>query len=78
MRFGARNRLCVRVRYHGHERLVEPYSLRQPKTGNRLLYVHERARDGFPVDGVRAYKVAEIDRVETTDIPFTPKWLVEL
>lgn len=78
VRFAARNRLCVRIRYHGHERLVEPYSLRQPKTGNQLLYVHERTKDGFPVDDIRAYKVAEIDGVETTAIPFTARWLVEL
>jgi len=78
LRFAARNRLCVRVRYHGHQRLVEPYSLRQPKTGNQLLYVHERTKDGFRVDDIRAYKVAEIDGVETTNIPFTARWLVEL
>lgn len=77
-RFAARNRLCVRVRYHGHERLVEPYSLRRPKTGNRLLYVLERTKDGFPVNDVRAYNVDEIERATTTDISFTPKWLVEL
>ncbi len=78
LRFAARNRLCARVRYHGHERLVEPYSLRQPKTGNQLLYVHERTKDDVPVDEIRAYKVAEIDGVETTSIPFAAKWLVEL
>lgn len=78
VRFAARNRLCVRIRYHGHERLVEPYSLRRPKTGNQLLYVHERTKDGFPVDGIRAYKVADIGGVETSNIPFTARWLVEL
>jgi len=78
VRFAARNRLCVRIGYHDHERLVEPYSLRCPKTGNRLLYVHERTKDGFPVEDLRAYKVAEIESVTTTEIPFTPRWRVEL
>jgi predicted nucleotidyltransferase component of viral defense system len=78
VRFAARNRLCVRVDYHGDRRLVEPYSLRRPKTGNRLLYVHERTKNGFPVNAIRAYKIDEIDGVATTDIPFTPKWLIEL
>lgn len=78
VRFAARNRLCVRLGYHGHEQLVEPYSLRLPRTGNELLYVHERTKDGFPVEDIRAYKLDEIESAATTNIPFTPRWRVEL
>ena len=40
-RFAARNHLLVEIEYQGIGRLVEPYSLRVPRTGNLLLYVWE-------------------------------------
>ncbi len=78
VRYGARNRLLVRIDYHGVPRLVEPYSLRLPRTGNLLLYVHEVQRGGGPGGGIKAFKVAEIGRVEVTDQPFQPQYLIEL
>lgn len=78
IRYGARNRLLVRIDYHGVPRLVEPYSLRVPRTGNLLLYVHEVQRAGGPGGGIKAFKVAEIGRVEITAQPFQPRYLIEL
>lgn len=78
LRFAARNRLLAHVSYHGVQRVVEPYSLRMPKTGNLLLYVHEVARGSGPGEGTKAYKVAEIAGVELTDQPFQARYLVEL
>jgi predicted nucleotidyltransferase component of viral defense system len=78
VRYGARNRLLVRIDYHGVPRLVEPYSLRMPRTGNLLLYVHEVQRGGGPGGGIKAFKVAEIAGVEVTDQPFQPRYLIEL
>jgi hypothetical protein len=78
VRYAARNRLLIQVRYHGVQRLVEPYSLRRPRTGNLLLYVYEVGRGAGPGEGVKAFKVAEIDSVALTDQPFTPRYLVEL
>ena len=78
VRYAARNRLLARVGYHGVERLVEPYSLRLPGTGNLLLYVFERERGGSWSDSIKAFKVAEISDVEVTSIPFQPRYLVEL
>jgi predicted nucleotidyltransferase component of viral defense system len=78
VRYGARNRLLVRIDYHGVPRLVEPYSLRMPRTGNLLLYVYEVQRGGGPGGGIKAFKVGEIGRVEVTNLPFQPKYLIEL
>lgn len=78
VRYAARNRLLARVAYHGVPRLVEPYSLRMPKTGNLLLYVFEVERGFDPGEGIKAFKVAELGDVQVTDVPFQPRFLVEL
>ena len=78
IRFAARNRLLARVNYHGVERLIEPYSLRRPSTGNLLLYVYEVRRGGVPSGGIKAFEVSEIDAAAATDQPFTARYLVEL
>lgn len=78
VRFAARNRLLARVAYNGVPRLVEPYSLRMPKTGNLLLYVFEVARGSGPGEGIKALKVAELGDVAVTDEPFRERYLVEL
>lgn len=53
IRYSARNRLLTRVDYHGVSRLVEPYSLRLPGTGNLLLYVYEVQRGAGAGGGIR-------------------------
>lgn len=78
VRYAARNRLLARVTYHGVPRLIEPYSLRVPRTGNLLLYVHEVQRGGAPGGGVKAFKVSELGEVQVTDQPFRARYLVEL
>lgn len=78
VRYPARNRLLARVTYHGVPRLVEPYSLRMPKTGNLLLYVFEVERGFGPGEGLKAFEVAELGDVELTEQPFQPQYLVEL
>lgn len=78
VRFGARNRLMIEVTYHGVRRLVEPYSLRLPKTGNVLLYVNEVRRGGERGEGIRAFKVDEIEEVRVTEEAFSPRYRIEL
>jgi predicted nucleotidyltransferase component of viral defense system len=78
IRYAARNRLCIKIQYHGVERLVEPYSLRLPGTGNLLLYVYELARGTYTGGGIKAYKVSEIANTEITRQPFSPRYAVEL
>ena len=78
VRYAARNRLLARVTCHEVTRLVEPYSLRMPKTGNLLLYVFEVERGLGPGEGVKAFKVAELGDVQVTERSFQPRFLVEL
>jgi predicted nucleotidyltransferase component of viral defense system len=78
IRYAARNRLCVEIQHHGITRLVEPYSLRQPRTGNVLLYVYELARGMSNSGGIRAYKIAEINNAHVTQQSFSPRYVVEL
>jgi predicted nucleotidyltransferase component of viral defense system len=78
VRYAARNRLLVRVTYHGVPRLAEPYSLRMPKAGNLLLYVFEVERGFGSGEGIKAFKVAELGDVQVTGVPFRPQFLVEL
>ena len=78
VRYAARNRLLARVTYHGVTRVVEPYSLRMPETGNLLLYVFEVERGLRAGEGIKSFKVAELGDVEVTDRPYRERFLVEL
>jgi predicted nucleotidyltransferase component of viral defense system len=78
IRFAARNRLLASVRYHGVGRLVEPYSLRVPSTGNLLLYVFEVRRGAGIGGGTKALRVDEIEEVLVTQQPFRARFVIEL
>lgn len=73
IRFAAANRLCVNLAYQGSTRLIEPYSLRRTKDGNLLLYAvkHQTGED-------RSYRVDRIQGAEVSNIPFIPRYAVEL
>lgn len=66
------------VTYHGVRRLVEPYSLRLPKTGNLLLYVIEVRRGAAPGQGIKAFKLDQIEGVRVTELAFSPRYRIEL
>lgn len=78
IRYAARNRLCIEIEYHRVKRLVEPYSLRQPKTGNQLLYVYELERGGIRSNAIKAYKINEIVSTEVKLQSFLPRYVIEL
>jgi predicted nucleotidyltransferase component of viral defense system len=78
IRYAARNRLCIEIDYHGFKRLVEPYSLRQPGTGNLLLYVFELAKGFVRTNDIRSYKINEIVNAEVKQQAFTPRYVVDL
>lgn len=73
IRFAAANRLCVNLAYQGTRRLIEPYSLRRTQDGHLLLHAarHETGEG-------RSYRVDRIQGAEVTQIPFTPRYVVEL
>ena len=78
IRYAAHNRLCAIVTYHGSSRLVEPYSLRHPSTGNLNLHVWEVEKNGTPSNQHKQFKTLEIESAEVSNRPFIPKWEVEL
>lgn len=73
IRFAAANHLCVDLAYQGTHRIIEPYSLRRTMEGNLLLHA-VRHESGEP----RAYRVDRIQGAKATNIPFTPRYAVEL
>lgn len=73
IRFAAANRLCVELGYGGSRRIIEPYSLRQSRAGDLLLYA-VRVDSGER----RAYRVDRIESVRATRRTFTPRYRVEL
>lgn len=78
IRYAARNRLCVEINYQGVSRLIEPYSLRQPATGNRLLYAYELTRGGMVSNEIKSYKIHEIMAADVKQQVFSPRYTVEL
>jgi predicted nucleotidyltransferase component of viral defense system len=72
IRFAGSNRLLVEFDYHGIHRFVEPYSLRRASTGNLLLYGWERGETH-----IKAFNVAKILNIRSTDISFAPRYRVE-
>jgi hypothetical protein len=73
IRYAASNRLCIDLFYQGEKRLIEPYSLRRTKEGNLLLYAvkHDTGEN-------RSYGVDRIEGVKATQIPFIPRYAIEL
>src|SRR5581483_8755503 len=66
------NRLCINLHYQGRSRVIEPYSLRQTRDGNLLLYgLHAGTWE------TRAYRVDQIQGLEVTKQVFIPKFAVE-
>ena len=74
----ARRRLAAYVDYHGSTRLVEPYSLRYPPTGNEILHVWEIEKDGRPVGAHKSYNVDDIQSASVSNIEFRPRYAIEL
>ncbi len=73
IRFAAANHLCVGLAYQNSRRRIEPYALRRTKDGNLLLHAI-RHDSGEP----RTYRVDRIEGASVTDIPFIPKYAIEL
>jgi hypothetical protein len=72
IRFAGANRLLVEFDYDGRLRAAEPYSLRRASTGNILLYAWERGDTH-----IRAFNVAKLHNVRSTNTSFTPRYRVE-
>lgn len=73
IRFAAANHLCVDLAYDGGTRRIEPYSLRETRDGNFVLYA-TRSDSGEP----RSYRVDRIQGASVTKQTFIPRYLIEL
>jgi len=73
IRMAASNRVCVKLGYHGKERIVEPYSFRQSRDGNRLFIGFER-----DAAAIRSYSLSKIESVQVTNEPYSPRYPVEI
>lgn len=77
VRFAGRNRLCVEMSYRDEqgrrsERVIEPYSLKQTKAGDLVLYAVDVAKDA-----IRSFRTDGIQRLRPTNRQFTPRYRVE-
>jgi len=72
VRFAGANRLCVDLTYNDTVRRIEPYSLRQTRAGNILLFAVKQQNGQ-----IRAYRVDRIQGVQVTTQPFAPRYQVE-
>ncbi len=73
IRYAASTRLCVNLAYNASDRLIEPYSLRRTREGNLLLYAVKHN-----TGELRSYRVDRIQNATVTQIPFQPKYAIEL
>lgn len=73
IRYAASTRLCVNLTYKATDRLIEPYSLRRTREGNLLLYAVKHN-----TEELRSYRVDQIQNATVTQIPFQPKYAIEL
>jgi predicted DNA-binding transcriptional regulator YafY len=73
IRFAGANHLLVELAYQGSTRLIEPYALRRSQAGNLLVYAIK-----FQTGEVRSYRVDKMEGVRVTNIPFVPRYAIEL
>lgn len=78
IRRAARNRFLVLVRYNNAKRLVEPYSLRYPPTGNEILHVWEVKKNGLSSNQHKSFITNRLTYLSTSNQTFVPKWEIEL
>lgn len=68
----ARQKVLLQMRYKGVLRYVEPYSYRWFSTGKHFMgYCYRDHR-------INSFKPERIEMLQLTDIPFTPRWPVEI
>lgn len=76
-----RTQTLMKVRYSGHDRIVEPYSLKylEKKNGNAREYFYVFNCSGGTSDpGVRCFLPESIESIENTDESFKPRFQIEV
>lgn len=72
IRKAAKYKLLVNLQYNGQFRYVESYSFRNGQSG-LLFYGHDLLRNN-----TRSYYVHKIEEISLTEIPYNPRWHVEI
>jgi predicted DNA-binding transcriptional regulator YafY len=72
IRQASAKRHLVYLLYNNMWRYVEPYSFRQGEFGT-LFYGHDLLRNG-----TRSYYINRIQELQSTIIPYAPRWFVEI
>lgn len=73
IQFAAANRVCVKLKYSGKTRTVEPISFRTSSAGNRLFYGFERE-----ANHAKAYSISKIQSIDITNTSYVEKYPVEI
>lgn len=72
----------LRLRYHGYERLVEPYSLKYKVTtdgtGREYFWGFDRTGGRSGNRTIKAFLNQDVEALEVTDETFTPQFKIEL
>ena len=72
IRQASRNKMLIYLLYNNMWRYVEPYSFRQGKLCT-LFYGHDLLRNG-----TRSYYIGRIQELQSTKVPFSPRWFIEI
>lgn len=75
-------RKLIRVRYHGIDRLMEPYALtfkrrKSDGVGHEYLYAYD-ITGGRSGPGIKTLFAHEIEQLEVTDVDFNPRYEIQL
>lgn len=71
--YAAANRVLLELTYNGVTRMVEVYSYRVSKAGNKILMAHCHKDDK-----TESFRLDRIDYAKATTIPFEPRWAIEI
>jgi len=71
----------LKLKYHGFERLIEPYSLtfkrRQDGVGQEYFYAYDQT-GGNKGPGIKAFLNKDIETLDNTDVKFVPQYTVDI
>jgi hypothetical protein len=76
-----RTQTVLKVRYKGHDRIVEPYSLKylEKKDGDAREYFYVYNRSGGESEpDIRSFLPERLESIENTEEKFTPQYQIEL
>lgn len=73
IRFGAANRLCLKLRYDNKARTIEPYAVRRTIGGSLYLSAFERENGK-----TKNFTIDKIESIELTETAFIPRGPIEV